>query len=242
MRSTTASQAFPPWGWTNLVLGLSLYVLCTSPLTIVATLSLTHSSLPCTGGPTVLHMQSHLCWREEKYITELTDRVLANAAPSAADLHCRKWVLPRCTPQMWRFPQLFCWSGCVWSWVTQLALSNTTSTEELWQLLVPEDLAPSLLPLTLGCPKLTPWLSHPATILALFCSGRSFPPGLYFSLTAVVQLAQRCGPSPTGVLPALWDTEAWWEREQQYKAWLCFQMLPAKGPQADWQLSRGRIF
>ena len=37
-----------------------------------------------------------------------------------------------------------------------LDLGDTTGTEELWQLLAPEDLAPRLLPLTAGFPMLTP--------------------------------------------------------------------------------------
>lgn len=75
-------------------------------------------------------------------------------------------------------------------------------------------------------------LSYNSGVILSECS---FSPGPYISLTAVMQLAEWCGRSPVGVLPALWDAQSWWEREQQYKAWLCFQMLPAKGPQADWQ-------
>lgn len=82
----TASQTFPSQVWTNPVLSLSLYVLCTSPLTIVVTLSLMSSSWPCTGGQKILYVQALLCWRE-KYIPDPTDCVLANAAQSVAQLH-----------------------------------------------------------------------------------------------------------------------------------------------------------
>lgn len=137
-QSIPTSQAFPPQGWLNPELVLSLYLLCTRTLTTVVTLSLIHSSLPSTGGQWYCtpHAGSPVLTRGEEVQHEA-----CWLCPCSHSLVCG-WPLPQgpaagasSAPVSWRFPQLFCWSGC-------LELGDTTGIEELWQLLAAQDLAP----------------------------------------------------------------------------------------------------
>lgn len=113
----TANQAFSFQVCTNLVLSLFLYVLCTSPLTIMVILSLMSSSWPSTGGQKILHVQALLCWGEKYWAHWLCP---AHAPRSVAQLHWHKYVLP--WHVTWRFSssssagQAVFGAGWHWHW------------------------------------------------------------------------------------------------------------------------------
>lgn len=225
----TASQAFPSRVWTIPVLSLSLYVLCPNhhghPLIDILQFRRAEHTR-CAGFPLLkkdVHPWAHwLCpcsWS------------LVCGSPSLAQI-CSSLAC-----DTWRFSsssagQAMFGAGWHWHWWHNWPW-GVMETDGTW--------GPG--PQTVA---LDTWLTSVDTrIFALsynsgvILSECSFSPGSYISLTVVMQLAEWCVRSPVGVLPALWETQAWWEREQQYKAWLCFQMLPAKGPQAGWQGSLG---
>lgn len=84
---------------------------------------------------------------------------------------------------------------------------------------------------SLSYPRPNNWSTqHLLYILCIFCSKFSFPTWPSFSPADALQWAWQCGTSPVGVLLALWDTEARWERKLKYKAWLCFQMFEMSDP------------